>query len=312
MRPIDAGTDREAPAHHRARALPSGLPRASRQARISPIWRGMIAQIGCVLALGTGCANLDEATQDETTASDTARAEQTEQTEQALATLSRMSEFLSLQPTLRFEADIQYDAVQRSGQKIEFGSQRKVALARPDHIRVDVSHWNGEQELIAYDGHHLSATLPGRRVYASREFEGSGAEALELLVNEHGLAAPLSDLLRRDLTGEIADRVISARHIRTVTIGGLPCDHLAFRAERVDFQLFIQQGDEPLPVRFVIDYHAESGSPQFRAQLHDWDFAAALPDSLFRFSPAVGAQRIPFHELMVLLLGPLDKQVDER
>ena len=97
MRPIDAGPEREAPARQRARALPSRLPRGPRQARISPIWRGMIAQIGCVLALGTGCVNLDQTTQDEPTASDTARAEQAGRTEQALATLARMSKFLSLQ-----------------------------------------------------------------------------------------------------------------------------------------------------------------------------------------------------------------------
>lgn len=272
----------------------------------------MIAQVGFVLALGTGCANLDQTTQDEPAGTDTARAEQAGQTEQALATLARMSKFLSSQPTLRFEADIQYDAVQRSGQKVEFGSQRKLAFARPNHVRVDVSHWNGEEELITFDGHHLSATLLGRRVFASREFEGTGAEALELLVDEHGLAAPLADLLRRDLASEIADRVISARHLRTVTIGGLLCDHLAFRAERIDFQLFIRQGDEPFPVRFIIDYHTEAGSPQFRAQLRDWDVAADLPDSLFRFLPAVGAQRIPFRELMVLLLGPLEKAVEEQ
>jgi len=263
------------------------------------------------MAFATGCASLGAPSHDDPTASDAVLAEQSVETEQAFAVLRRMSEFLASQPTLRFEADIQYDAVQKSGQKLEFGSHRKISLARPDRARVDISHWNGERELIAFDGKRLSAALPDSRIYSSIEYSGRVADALDLLVNDYGYAAPLADLVRPDLADEIADRVTSARHLRAVTVADTPCDHLAFRSQRVDFQLFIRQGDEPVPVRFIIDYHTETGGPQFRAQLHDWDVASALPDSLFRFAPTAGAQRVPFPELMDLVLGPLDMELDE-
>jgi len=310
MRPIHHEIDRSAYGHWQADTLGADLPSSPRRTLGTRTRCHMILPIvGIVMALATGCAILGPSPEEEPAPSAAFLAQRSEQ---ALAALRRMSEFLASRPTLRFEADIQYDAVQTSGQKIEFGSHRKYSLARPDRVRVDVAHWNGEQEMIAFDGNRLWATLSESRIYASMEYTGSTPDALDLLVNDYGLASPLSDLFRRDLADEIADRVISARELRTVTIAGVRCDHLAFRGQRVDFQLFIQQGEEPVPVRFIIDYHTEAGSPQFRARLHDWDVAPAVPDSLFRFSPAAGAQRVPFPELMDLLLGPLDTEMDEQ
>ena len=260
----------------------------------------LIALLACALAPASGCRGFSAATQAESSASELASPVQAEE---ALGVLRRMSEFLASRPALRFEAEIHYDAIQLSGQKIEFGSQRKIALRRPDHARVAVSHRDGARELVTFDGRRLSAAIPTRRVYASIEYEGTVTEAFEYLVTEYGFASPLSDLFRRDLPDDVASRMLSARHLGTVTIAGARCDHLAFRGERVDFQLFVAQGSEPAPMRFLIDYHAEPGSPQFRASLDSWDLAPELPESLFRFVPAAGAQRVAFPELLDLVLG---------
>lgn len=265
-------------------------------------WR-ILAPLGLTVALATSCTSLDRPATVEGPGADAA-------SEQAVARVKRMTEFLASREAVRFEADIQYDAVQPSGQKIEFGSHRKIAVRRPDRARVEVYHWDGERELVSFDGERLSAALPARRVYASIEFTGSVADAFDHLVEEFGVASPLADLLRKDLPAEIESRMSSGRRLGSVTIGGTRCEHLAFRSERVDFQLFIREGDEPVPVRFLIDYHAEPGGPQFRALLHDWEWGTALPDSLFRFVPQAGAQRVPFPELLDLLLGRLSSEAD--
>ena len=261
----------------------------------------------CALVVGFGCAGFEASTPIEELTPEV-RAE----TDASIAVLARMSEFLASRSALRFEADVLYDAVQPSGQRIEFGSQRRIALRPPDHARVEVSHWDGGQELITFDGRRLSAVLPDRRLYATMEYQGTIGEAFDHLVTEYDVASPLSDLLRRDLPNEIASRVVSARRLPSVTIAGTRCDHLAFRGERVDFQLFVQQGDTPVPLRFVIDYRDEEGSPQFRAQLRNWDWSHELSDALFRFVPQAGAQRVGFPDLLDQLLGPLESEADER
>ncbi len=230
---------------------------------------------------------------------------------EAIAAVERMSAFIASRSSLGFTAEIQYDAIQSSGQKLEFGSERRIILRRPSRARVSVTHWDGAEELMVFDGKRLSVALPEQRIYASVAFEGTASQAFDHLVDEHNVASPLFDLLSADLPKHVKSRTISALDLGTVTIGGVRSDHYAFHGERVDFQIFIRQGDEPVPLRFVIDYHAEPGSPQFRAQLRDWELDASPPDSLFRFAPVTGAQRVPFAELLDLLLGPEDPELVE-
>jgi hypothetical protein len=263
--------------------------------------------MACALAVCFGCAGFGASTPIEEPTAD-ARAE----TEATIAVLARMSEFLVSRSTLRLEAEILYDAVQPSGERIEFGSQRRIALRHPDRARVEVSHWDGEQELVTFDGSRLSAALPDRRLYATLEYQGTLGEAFDHLVSEYEFASPLADLFRRNLPDEVAKRVVTARRLPAVTIAGKACDHLAFRGERIDFQLFVQQGDTPIPLRFVIDYHEEEGRPQFRAQLHSWDWSSELSDAVFRFVPQAGTQRVRFPDLLDQLLGPLESEFDER
>jgi hypothetical protein len=224
------------------------------------------------------------------------------ETREALAVLKRMSDFLAGVEEFRFSADVRYDAVQESGQKIEFGNERHVAIRRPDRARVEVIHWYGAGEALVYDGGRLSMTIPNRAIYASLQRTGPLADALDYLLTEHGVPTPLADLLHPELYSEVADRVTHGVWIGQATLDGVACDHLAFRSEDVDFQLFIRSGDQPLPLRLVIDYRNAEGKPQFRASLRDWELSPDLPEEFFRFAPAAGSQRVSFHELLDLML----------
>jgi hypothetical protein len=224
------------------------------------------------------------------------------ETQAALAGLKRMSDFLASVSAIRFSAHVSYDAVQESGQKIEFGNDRQVSARRPNRARVEVMHWDGPGEALIYDGEHLSLSIPDHRVYAYLVRKGTTAEAIDELVLEHGVPSPLADLLHPELYAEVADRVTSGIRVGEATLDGVACDQLAFRSEKLDFQIFIRKGDEPVPLRLVIDYRNAEGRPQFRATLRDWELNPDLPEELFRFVPAAGSQRVPFHELLDLLL----------
>jgi len=70
----------------------------------------------------------------------------------ALATLKNMSEYLA--KAERFSVSIRdgYDAVQQSGQKVEFGEVRKVTVSRPDRLRIEVERSDGEKGLVIFNG----------------------------------------------------------------------------------------------------------------------------------------------------------------
>jgi hypothetical protein len=69
---------------------------------------------------------------------------------------------------------------------------------------------------------------------------------------------------------------------------------LAGRADTVDYQVWIPEGAQPLPLRMVLTYKNAEGQPQFRAQFSDWNLAPEVQDSQFAFSPPEGARKISF------------------
>src|SRR5512137_1639432 len=62
---------------------------------------------------------------------------------EAMAIVDRMAEFLSQAKGFSVTAYMGFDAVQESGQKIEFGETRKIVLDRPDRLRVDAVKRSG-------------------------------------------------------------------------------------------------------------------------------------------------------------------------
>jgi hypothetical protein len=269
--------------------------------------RALVA-LACALAL-PGCA-LWRSDGEASATGAPATEESRRESEAALAILARMSAHLAAHPVFRMEAEIRYDAVQASGQRIEFGSLRRIAVRRPDRMRSDVEYWDGDRELFTYDGSRIWAASPTRGVYASVDYTGPTGEALQRLQDELGAQAPLAELVDPELVSTLRPTIVSGARVGAVRVDGRLCDQLAFRMHALDFQVFVEQGDTPLPRRLVIDYREEPGRPQFRATLREWDLAPELPDDFFRFMPALGAQRVPFDELAALMLDPFEPAPD--
>ncbi len=78
------------------------------------------------------------------------------------------------------------------------------------------------------------------------------------------------------------------------TLAGKECTHVAFRTSDRDIQVWIEQGERPLPLRIVITYSADEGTPQFWAQFLRWELGVEAPDELFTYVPPEGAERLDF------------------
>jgi hypothetical protein len=214
---------------------------------------------------------------------------------EAMPILKKMSEYLA--QAGRFSVSVRngYDVVQESGQKIEFGEVRKVTVSRPDHLRIETERSNGEKGLVIFDGKQITVYLPNENLYASASKPGTLDEAIQYAVSDLKIRVPLAMMLLSTLPSEIDSRVASADYVEKTTILDVPCDHLAVRTRQgVDFQVWVAQGEQPLPRRIVITYISETGQPQFWADLSDWNLAPEISDGFFAFTPPNGAERIQF------------------
>jgi len=213
----------------------------------------------------------------------------------ALAILKNMSEYLA--KAERFSVSIRdgYDAVQQSGQKVEFGEVRKVTVSRPDRLRIEVERSDGEKALVVFNGKDLTVYTADKNVYATLSRQGTLDQAIKYALDDLKIRVPLAMMLLSTLPSELDKLVVSADYVETTTIMDVPCDHLAVRtAKGVDFQVWVAQGSQPLPRRIVITYKDEPGQPQFWADLSNWNLAPEVSDALFTFTPPDGANRIQF------------------
>jgi hypothetical protein len=213
-----------------------------------------------------------------------------------LATLRRMADQLRSLPSLRVEARVEYDALQRDGQTIEFGSTREIAVRRPDRIRAEATERSGAQRSLYFDGKRVTVFDRSQGVYASADMTGELDAVLRFAAEELRMPVPLGELLSTELGRQLDEGLTFAALVAEETIEGVRCDHLALRNADRDVQLWVQQGKTPLPRRIAITWSQAPGRPQFRAQLTKWELSPKLPDSLFAFDPPQGAERVRFHQ----------------
>ncbi len=211
----------------------------------------------------------------------------------AAARIEAMANLLAKAQRLGVAVDCTYDVVQDSGQKIEFGERREIALRRPDRARVDVTRRDGSRRGIVFDGTQLTAFDLDKKVYATVPKPGTVDAALDYYTQDLKMRLPLRELFAADLPQQLKDALGSARLVGKETVGGVATDHVAFRGATADVQVWIARDGDPLPQRIVITYRLAVGQPQFAADFHGWTFKPDAPDSAFVFAPAAGAERIP-------------------
>ena len=213
---------------------------------------------------------------------------------EAKAILMRMAEFMAKTRSFSVEVRDSYDVYQKSGQKIEFGEIRKITVVRPDRLRVEVEESDGDKSVVLFDGKDLTMSSPNQNVYAQTPKSGTLDDAIVYFVRDLGMRLPFAPLLLTTVPSELNQRTQTLDYVEKTGIFGAPAHHLAGRTESVDYQVWIADGDRPLPLRLVLTYRTEKGQPQFRAQFSGWNLAPEAPASLFAFVPPPGAQKISF------------------
>jgi len=215
--------------------------------------------------------------------------------QRAMSILKNMSQYVAQAQNFSVTIRDGYDAVQQSGQKIEFGELRKVTVSRPDRLRIDVERSDGDKSLVVFNGKQLTVYTPKENVYATVSRQGTLDQVIKYAVDDLKIRVPLAMMLLSTLPSELDKLVVSADYVETTTITDGPCDHIAARTNRgVDFQVWVAQGSEPLPRRIVITYKDEPGQPEFWADLSNWNLAPEISDAVFAFMPPNGADRIEF------------------
>jgi hypothetical protein len=108
------------------------------------------------------------------------------------------------------------------------------------------------------------------------------------------IVAPAGDLLYANAYDILMDGVTQSLVVGKSVIEGVRCDQLAFRAPHVDLQVWVQEGAQPLPRRFVITTRDLPNAPQFAVTMTRWNLQPSFNARTFTFVPPSGARKVEF------------------
>lgn len=190
------------------------------------------------------------------------------------------------------------EVVLLSAQKIQFDNDSLLTVQRPDRMRAD-RIGSLVQQAFYYDGRTLTLHDIGEGYFAKVEAPDNIDDMLDFARDQLDIVAPAGDLIATDAFEILMDGVHSAFRVGEAEINGTVCDHLAFSAPGTDLQVWIRQGDRPLPCKFVITSRDVVNAPQFSVVIDEWDQTPDTDDAVFEFEPPEDAIAIEFSALSV-------------
>ena len=207
--------------------------------------------------------------------------------------LKASTDFLASQQ--RFTADTRntLEIVLKSGQKIEFNSTGRQSVQRPNKLRAERTGDLVEQVFV-YDGQSLTQFNPQEKIYAQVPAPGTLEDMLDFARTKLDIVAPAGDLVYKNAYDILMDGVTEGIVVGKAVIEGVLCDHLAFRAPDVDWQIWIQEGAQPLPRKIVITTLDLPNAPQFGITVTKWNLQPTFDANTFTFTPQAGMKRIDF------------------
>ena len=212
---------------------------------------------------------------------------------EATRLLKASTDFLARQQSFRLDTRNSLEVVLTSGQKIQFDHRATQWAQRPNKLRADRTGDLVEQSFY-YDGKTAVLLNTSTGTYAEVAAPGTIEAMLDFAREKLGIVAPAGDLLFSNAYDILMTDVTSGFVVGKAVVAGVRCDHLAFRAPHVDWQIWIEEGARPLPRKLVITTRDLANAPQFAVEVVNWDLAPKFTPQTFAFTAPKNAKKVDF------------------
>ena len=214
----------------------------------------------------------------------------------AVAILKTMSDYMASQKSINVSYDTDIEVVTADLQKIQFTSSGHLLMVRPDKLRVSRVGGYSDVELV-FDGKMTDVFDHDHHVYTEISSAGTVEQLVDRMRDEFQLPVPGADLLLATSFDRLMDGVIDARHIGLGVVDGVECEHLAFRNEDTDWQLWVEVGSHPVPHKYVITNKGITGAPQYTLRIISMVTDGPIPADAFVFNAPAGTTKAEMKDL---------------
>jgi len=214
---------------------------------------------------------------------------------EAMTALKKMGEYLRTLDVFQIKVNITRDEVLEDGQKVTFAGTLDLLANRPGQLRVDLNS-DREHRLFLFDGKWFTMYAPRLKYYASVAAPTTIKELAVVLEDKYDIELPLIDMFRWGTDEAQISAITGAKSIGESVIDGVTCEHYAFRQDGLDWQVWMQAGDYPLPRKIVLTTLTDDARPQQVAE-YTWNLAPSYNNEAFTFVPPKDVTKITLAEV---------------
>jgi hypothetical protein len=213
------------------------------------------------------------------------------QSDDADKILKAMSAYLASQKNISLSFDSDVEVITPDVQKIQFASSGHLQMSRPDKLRASRTGGYADVELV-FDGKTLTAYAKHISSYTQVDAPGSIDQLVDRLRDKFSVALPGADLLMSNVYDALTSDVIKGMYMGRGVIDGVECEHLAYRGQDTDWQIWVEVGDRPIPHKYVITSKGIAAAPQYTLVIRDWKTDAQPSANAFVFAPPKDAKNV--------------------
>lgn len=210
----------------------------------------------------------------------------------ALAALDKMGAALRGLERFSVVSDGTLESVYENGQKLHAPLRTTYLVEMPGRMVIEVEAGKSHTRLI-YDGAAMTVAGLKAHKYVRFPLTGTVAEVFERLEDDFGISLPLREMFLWGSELNDAEPPRAGVLVGESMVGGVATDHYAFRQSDIDWQIWLDQNDRPLPRKLVVTRTDVPEQPQFTAEFN-WDTTPEIASDAFAWKPGADDQLVDF------------------
>ena len=211
----------------------------------------------------------------------------------AVRILKQMTDFVDGMQQFSVKSQNIIEDLHSSGHRVDYDLTANVLVKRPNKVRATRTGDLMNQHFY-YDGKTLTLYNPSEKVYGTKAAPDTIEGMIDFARETVGILLPASDLVYRKAFPLLMQGVTLAVVVGKAEVGGVKCDHLLFSRPGVDFQIWVAEGKQPFPHKYVVTEMDTPSRLSITTFMSNWNIAPAMDDSQFNFVPPKGTQEIEF------------------
>jgi hypothetical protein len=207
-----------------------------------------------------------------------------------MAALDKMGKYLRTLKAFQVSAATSTDGVTDDGQVIETDAVSDILAQMPNRLRVEITS-DDQHRMYFYDGKTVTIWAELVNYYATVPAPPTIAQLADDLDAKYDISLPLEDLFSWGTPRSNTAQITAATDFGPSQVLGVTCQQYGFRQPGLDWQIWIQNGDYPLPRKIVLTTTSDPARPKHSAVL-TWNLAPSFDDATFTFVPPKDAHKI--------------------